>query len=892
MLRNPNSRVLTRAGVLVAAAALVGVAGAALAASRSPAPVPAAALVVPASAGKGMPIPGFLIQSSSKVADDAAVSRPGYATTGWYRVGARSTVFAGLLANKKYPDPFYSTNLKAATASDFTVPWWYRADLDLGTETGLHTSLDFSGVISAADVWVNGTRVASHTDIAGMYPRHELDVTGQLHAGTNSVAFKVYPNDPNKNLTTGWIDWVQTPPDRNMGIVRDVVVHRNASLALRDTHVLTQLTVPSLNHANLTVKTNVRNDSAGAVHATLSGTVAGVAVSQPVDLVAHQTKTLTVAVPLDNPKVWWPAGMGGQPLYDADLAVTAGGTVSDQAHERFGVRDVKSAVNSSGSRTYTINGRPLLIRGGGWSPDLFLRWDAKYAGDRLKYALDLGLNTIRLEGHLEPSEFFDLADQLGVLTLPGWECCDKWQSIGGWSAADYAVAQASAASEGARLRDHPSVISFLIGSDEAPSSKAEKNYVTALRSVDWPVPIVSAAASASAPITGRSGMKMTGPYDWVPPNYWYNKREGGAFGFNSETSAGPDVPTLDTLRRMMSPAELNTLWSNFGAKQYHRSPSGTFGTLKIYDNALAGRYGAPTDLTDYVRKAQLAQYENIRAQYEAYARNFSDSTNPATGMVYWMFNSGWTSLHWQLFDYYLDQGGSYYGAKKANEPLHVQYSYDNKSVVVVNQRHGSAASLGVKVDLFNLDGTAKFSRTVNGLTAPGDGGKVSALTIPAVTGLSATYLARLILTDSAGKEIDRNVYWLSTKNDVINWSGNTWYYVPTSSYANLTGLAKLAPATVTATATSTTNADGTTTTTVTLRNTTGGKTPAFFVDVHIVDANGKVVLPVRWTDNEVSLWPGESTTLTATYRTADLNGSAPSVRVAGWNVAKLVRSAR
>src|SRR5262249_23494101 len=153
--------------------------------------------------------------------------------------------------------------------------------------------------------------------------------------------------------------------------------------------------------------------------------------------------------------------------------------------------------------------------------------------------------------------------------------------------------------------------------------------------------------------------------------------------------------------------------------------------------------------------------------------------------------------------YYLDQGGSYYGAKKANEPLHVQYSYDNKSVVVVNQRHGSATNLGVKVDLFNVDGTARFSRTVTGLTAPGDGGKVSALTIPAVTGLSSAYLARLILTDNGGKEIDRNVYWLSTKNDVINWSGNTWYYVPTSSYANLSGLASLAPATVGVTASST-----------------------------------------------------------------------------------------
>jgi exo-1,4-beta-D-glucosaminidase len=886
-----SPRFVIRAVAVTAAGVVAGATGLALATGHSSTPIPAAALTVPAKAGSAAAIPGFLIQSSSKVTNDAAVSRPGFPTTGWYPVGPRSTVFAGLLANGKYADPFYSTNMKSANTSDFTVPWWYRADLTVGND-GLRTALDFSGVLSAADVWVNGTEVATKSTIAGAYPRHELDITGRLHAGTNSVAFKVYPNDPNKNLTMGWIDWVQIPPDRNMGIVRDVVVRRNADVALRNLHVLTKLTVPALDHANLTVKADVRNDSASAVHATVAGTVAGVPVSQPADLSAHQTKTLTIAVPLDNPKVWWPVGMGGQPLYDADLSVSVSGAVSDQAHERFGIRDVKSGLNSNGSRTYAINGRPLLIRGGGWSPDLFLRWNATYAANRLHYARDLGLNTIRLEGHLEPDEFFAMADQLGLLTLPGWECCDKWQSIGGWSAADYAVAQASAASEGARLRNHPSVISFLIGSDEAPSAKAEKNYVDALRSVDWPNPIVSAAASRSAPVTGKSGMKMPGPYDWVPPSYWYNKREGGAFGFNSETSAGPDVPTLDTLKRMMSAAELKTLWSNFGAKQYHRSPSGTFGTLKIYDNALAGRYGTPSDLNDYVRKAQLAQYENIRAQYEAYARNFSDAGNPATGVIYWMFNSGWTSLHWQLFDYYLDQGGSYFGAKKANEPLHIQYSYDNKSVVVVNFKHGSATNLGVKVDLFGTDGTNRFSRTVSGLTAPGDGGKVTALTVPAVAGLSGAYLARLVLTDGSGKEIDRNVYWLSTKNDVINWSGNTWYYVPTSSYANLAGLANLAPATVSASANSTANSDGTTTTTVTLKNTTGGKTPAFFVDVHIVDANGKVVLPVQWTDNEVSLWPGESTTLTATYRTADLNGSAPAVRVSGWNVARLIRPAR
>ena len=114
-------------------------------------------------------------------------------------------------------------------------------------------------------------------------------------------------------------------------------------------------------------------------------------------------------------------------------------------------------------------------------------------------------------------------------------------------------------------------------------------------------------------------------------------------------------------------------------------------------------------LDDFVRKAQLAQYENVRAEFESHSRNFSDGSNPATGLIYWMLNSGWTSLHWQLFDTYLDQNGSYFGAKKANEPLHIQYSYDNQSVVVVNHNHDAASNLTASVTLYNLDGTEKFT---------------------------------------------------------------------------------------------------------------------------------------------------------------------------------------
>ncbi|MFD4408193.1 sugar-binding domain-containing protein [Streptomyces sp. NPDC058476] len=843
---------------------------------------------------------GYTIQSTAKVTDSAAaVSSPGYPVSGWYPAGSRSTVLAALLANGKYADPFYSANQQKIPKADFQVPWWYRSDFTV-TDTSERSYLDFSGVISAADVYVNGHRVAKAADVTGAYTHHELDITSLVREGTNTVAFRIHPNEPDKDLTMGWLDWLQPPPDENMGIVRDVLVRRGGPVALRDAHVVTELAVPSLASADLTVKATARNETGEALTATVSGNIGSTSFAKTVPLAAHETKTVTF-VPADfpglhlaSPQVWWPAGMGGQPLYGLDLTASVAGAPSDTAHEDFGIREVKAPLNSDGARQYSINGRRLLIKGGGWSPDEFLRWDRTYVEDRLKYALDLGLNTIRLEGHIEPDEFFDLADRYGVLTLPGWECCDKWEgNVNGsergdkWTAADRPVAKASMTAEAARLRDHPSVISFLIGSDFAPDATIEKSYLDALRAADWPTPVVAAASDKSSPQLGSSGMKMTGPYDWIPPNYWYAKREGGATGFNSETSAGPDIPTLDTLRRMMSPADLDTLWKNPAAKQYHRSPSSTFATLKIYDAALTGRYGAPTGLTDYVRKAQLAQYENVRAQYEAYGRNATDSSKPSTGVVYWMFNSGWTSLHWQLMDRYLDQGGAYFGAKKANEPLHIQYSYDNRSVVVVNSRHASASGLTARVTLFNTDGTQKYDSTATGVSVGGDGTRSTALTVPAsVSGLSTTYLARLVLTDAEGEEVSRNVYWLSTKPDTLDWAHSDWYYTPTTSYGDLKGLNSMARVPVSASASTSAGPDGTSTTTVTVRNTGTGKTPSLLTDVHLVDAKGKPVLPVQWSDNQVSLWPGESTTVTATYRTADLHGSAPQARVSGWNTAE------
>ncbi|MFD9267700.1 exo-beta-D-glucosaminidase [Streptomyces goshikiensis] len=903
--------------LLVSAAVVPSAAAAAPRAALAPDPKPVTAVTAVPGGAAATPLAGYAIRSTAEVSDTAAaVSTPGYPTAHWHRAGPRSTVLAALVADGTHPDPFYSTNQRRIAAGAFAVPWWFRADFVL-PDTRARTHLDFSGVLSAADVYVNGRPIAAAATVAGAYTRHELDVTALVRAGTNTVAFRIRPNDPRKHLTVGWLDWLQPPPDANMGIVRDVLVRRCGPVSLRDARVLTRLAVPSLDSAELTVKARVRNDSERPVTATVTAVVDAAArdegaardgdgddggrivLRQRVTLRAHESRTLVFApdrhprLRLHRPRVWWPAEMGAQPLYGLGVTAAVAGSPSGTVRHDFGIRDVRAPVNASGARQYVINGRPLLIRGGGWSADQLLRWDAVAALDRIGLALDAGLNTLRLEGHIEPDEFFDLADRHGILTLPGWECCTKWEGQVNptgkgekWDAADRLTARASMAAEAARLRDHPSVLSFLIGSDYAPDPETERDYLDALRTADWPTPVIPAASAVTTALSGPSGMRMTGPYDWVPPSYWYDKREGGATGFNSETSAGPSVPTLDTLRRTLAPAELETLWRTPTAPQYHRSPSPTFNTLKLYDDALAHRYGAPRGLADYVAKAQLAQYENVRAQFEAYARNATDAVAPSTGVVYWMFNSGWTSLHWQLVDRYLDLGGAYHGAKKANEPLHVQYSYDDRTVVVVNRRSAAASGLTARVTLFAVDGTSRYDRTVRGFRVGGGGARSTVLTVPAgVPGLGSTYLARLTLTDGAGREVSRNVYWLSTRPDVLDHDAGDWYHTPTTAHADLTGLSSLPAASVTATAHTVrrTGPGSVSTTTVTLRNTCGCKAPALLTDVHLVDAHGAPVLPVRWSDNLVTLWPGESAVLTATYRTSDLPGALPRLRISGWN---------
>jgi exo-1,4-beta-D-glucosaminidase len=853
--------------------------------------------------GSSTSIAHWQIQSSAKAQESGAeISSAGYSTSGWYPVSGRATVMAGLVENGVYQNLFYGDNLRTAAEPDasgnvFVIPWWYRTEFNtVDGGPAIRTLLRINGVISSADVWLNGQLVAEQADVAGAYALHEIDVTRWVHAGSNTLALRVHPADPRVSLSISWDDWNPAPPDNNMGPWRGVKILRTGPVQLRFPQVTPTLSLPDLGEAALAVKVEARNLDASAHDATISGIAAGVPLRRTIHLAAGETQTVSFSPKTDShlkikhPRIWWPVGMGEHPLYRLQMTAAVDGAISDQAGTTFGIRSVSSHLTPQGYAQFVVNGKPMLIRGAGWAPDIFLRDDPKRMEVEFSYIRDLGLNAIRNEGKLEDDHFYDLADRDGIMILAGWECCDKWAAAAGtggepWDASDEKVAAASMATEARLLRNHPSVIGFLIGSDNAPPPSIAKLYVDTLRAADWPLPIIGSAGTEASPVTGPSGMKMSGPYAWVPPAYWYadkpgNAYVGGTFGFNSEAGAGGGMPPLEDLTRMLSPQELEALWKYPEVRQYHTADAWSLlANLAPFDTALAARYGAPKNLEDYVAKAQLETYDNVRAQFEAFNAHM-DAAKPTTGVIYWMLNNAWPSLHWHLYDYFLNPAGAYFGAKIANEPVHIQYSYDTRAIMLVNHTLNSEHGLRAVIRVRNLDGSVAFERRLRGIDLKENGALQLAM-LPLLNGLSRTYFIELKLASAADKSISRNVYWLSTQADELDWAHSNWYLTPVTRYADLTPLQSLPTATATVQATMRREGDENIAS-VTLTAPSSSKAVALFQHVSIKrGAGGDPMLPIVWSDNDVTLWPGESITLIGRFAAG---AAAPVVEVSGWNV--------
>jgi exo-1,4-beta-D-glucosaminidase len=737
---------------------------------------------------------------------------------------------------------------------------------------------------------MNGRKIADAKDVVGTYRSYEFNVSKFLQSGKpNALAVEIFaPGKDDLGIT--WVDWNPTPPDKDMGIWKEVFLTSSAAVTLRNAFVASKLDA-EYKTAALTVSADVRNASEQAVKGVLRVDFNGSYLEQPVELAAGETKPVKfapdkfAALQVVHPKLWWPYQMGEPYLYKAKLSFEIDKKISDSASVAFGIREVKSELTAKKHLLFTINGRKVLIRGAAWAPDMLFRWSSTKLDTDLAYVRDMGMNTIRLEGRLDRDELFEKTDRLGILVMPGWTCCDAWELWDNWKGDQKQVAAASLTDQITRLRNHPSVFVWLNGSDNPPPADVEKMYLDIEKKLEWPNPIVSSAGDTKTTVTGDSGVKMTGPYEYVPPVYWLADTEaGGAYGYNTETSPGPAIPTRQSLEKFIPKEHLwpiDEVWNFHAGKE-------RFTTINVFTDGLNRRYGTATSLDDYLRKAQAVTYDGQRAMFEAYGRNKYRST----GVIQWMLNNGWPSLIWHLYDYYMVPAGGYFGTKKACESVHVQYSYDDNSVAVVNSTYETLKDMKVSARIYNLDASEKGSKEATLTFGPDSSSK--AFELPKIADLSKTYFLRLQLRDSAGKLVSDNFYWLSTKPDTLDWKNKQdTVYTPQKEFGDLSGLNSL-PQVKLVTSASTTatikTEPGHRLIHITLKN--PSKSVAFMVYLRMTKGkNGDDLVPVFWGDNYFSLLPGETRELDASYSTAALGGNEAVLEVDGFNVAPAMVSA-
>ena len=843
---------------------------------------------------------GWTIQSSAAVTvTGEAISQAGFSTAGWHAATVPGTVVGALVEEGTFKDPYFGMNLRSIPGTTYPIggqfallpmpanspykgSWWYRREFDLPSTTASVVWLNFNGINYRANIWVNGTRIASRGEVAGAFRRYEFDISSVARRGAvNAVAVEVFAPEP-RDLAITWVDWNPTPPDKNMGLWGDAYVAASGPVAIRHPHVITDLDLPSLDVAHLTVTAEVWNTTGAPLPVVVRGTIESIQFSRPVTLaplehaIVRFSPADTPQLNLQHPRIWWPYRMGGQPQYSLSIAVESGGAESDRREVRFGVSKYTSELTDKGHRLFRVNGKPILIRGGGWASDMLLRPKSpERLAAEFRYVKEMGLNTIRTEGKLETDAFYDLADREGILIMPGWCCCDQWELWDKWDAENYTVGPASLRDQLLRLRNHPSIFVWLNGSDKPPVAAVERKYLDIERELEWSRPTLSSAAEAPGAVSGPSGVKMRGPYDYVPPSYWLtDSAHGGAFGFSPEIGPGAAVPPVESLEEMLPP---DHLWPIDEVWNFHAG-GGQFKDIKLFTTALEARYGKATDVEDYARKAQALAYEGERAMFEGYARN----KYAATGVIQWMLNNAWPSLIWHLYDYYLRPGGGYFGTKIACEPLHVQYSYDDKSIVVVNDTPADVRGLKVTATLLGLDLAEKFTRE-----APVDVGPDAVrrvFEIPAIPGLPPTYFVRLALHDRDGRLVSRNFYWLSAQDDQLDWGKTQWYTTPTKRHANLSALSRLPATTLTATGTPEASSgaqDGFDRLRVTVANT--GSALAFQVRLKVLDpATSAELLPAFWDDNYFELMPGERREIGVSYPRGQ-RSAAPKIAAEAWN---------
>jgi mannosylglycoprotein endo-beta-mannosidase len=824
-------------------------------------------------------ISGWQMQDSAKVpATPPIISTAAFQPQGWYTATVPGTVLTTLVNNGVYPEPLYGENMRAIPESLNKTSYWYRTTLSVpAAYKGRHTWLHFGGINYAAEIWVNGREAGT---MRGAFLRGDFDIsefvkpgrravlavliTPQPHPGIpheHTVALGVGKNGgetaidgPTFLATIGW-DWLPAVRDRDTGIWLPVTMDSTGPVVVRDPFITADLSA-AYNSADLHVSTTLENKSPKPVTGTLTGVIQ-LQNSKEDEITFHQSVTVeangTEAVALDSkstpelhlsdPKLWWPNGYGPQNLYTLTLRFDVKAKTSDIATRQFGIRKIEYQVADSENLTLSVNGVRVMARGGNWGLDEGMK---RISRDRLDAQFHMhalaNLNIIRnWVGQSTSPDFYDMADKYGILL---WDEFFQPNPNDGPDPTDIPTYLANVTDKVVRYRNHPSIAVWCARNEGYPPKELDDTLKTLMSRLD-PTRLYQSNSA-----DGR-GVSSHGPYYWRSPRFFYAFNES----FKTETGS-VSIPTIESIQGMMPQKDWETINDDWA--QHDMAAGAQRGNE--FPTSLAERYGHIRNLADLVQKGQLATYEAFRAMYEG--RN-AEMFKTTTGVITWMSHPAQPSFVWQLYHYDLEPNAALYAAKKASETVHVQFNEENRGIEVVNNRPDALNALTVKVRIYRFDGTLDSEKSYPVAQVPGST-TIKATQIVVSARISPLYFIKLDLTDASGNLLSTNFYWQHVAQD------------------QFAGLMNLSTVVLDAEANARTEGDKTVVT-VTLHNNTTNVALLTHLQLH-QKKSGRRVLPVFYSDNYVSLVPGESSTISIEAATKDLQGDLPLVELDGYNV--------
>jgi Exo-beta-D-glucosaminidase Ig-fold domain/Concanavalin A-like lectin/glucanases superfamily/Glycosyl hydrolases family 2/Glycosyl hydrolases family 2, sugar binding domain/Glycosyl hydrolases family 2, TIM barrel domain len=907
-------------------------------------PVPGGPEIVADGENRWQLAGGWQMAAAATVKATAAeMAAARFDTKGWLVATVPGTALTTMIDRGVYPDSDYGLNNLIIPESLNKQDYWYRNEFKAPKTSARRLTLTFEGINYAAEVWLNGQSLGN---IKGAFIRGIFDVTDVLKAGqTNVLLVRVSPpphpgipheqsvlGGPGENggamvldgptfmATEGW-DWIPAIRDRDTGIWQPVVLTASGVVKIGDVQVITELPLPDTSKADLEINVPLENASDKPVTGTLKVMVERAELFKEVTVAPGKSEVKFGPLTLQNPRLWWPNGYGKPELYAMRLDFIEGGNETDSKLLRFGVREVtyelglldskgqlrrvevsptaarargeqvvnlthegirqipapdpfpeflpkewkdywlawaasltpagetSSAVtpaNDSAMGHYLVlkvNGVRIAARGGSWGMD-----DSRKRVSREKLEpyfrlhREANVNIIRnWMGQNTEETFYELADEYGMMV---WN--DFWTTTQDYNTEplDIPLFLDNTRDTVLRFRNHPSIVMWCGRNEGVPSPILNKGIIDLLDKYD--------GTRYYSPSSNQVNLQNSGPYKFQDPRLYFTLWN---HGFSVETGT-VSLSTMESLEAWMPKEDQWPIGDAWAYHDWHQSGNGE---IEPFMKEIETEFGAGTSLADFERKAQMLQYVTHRAIFEGMDQHL---WAPNSGRMLWMTQPAWPSNMWQILSSDYDTQASFYGVKKACEPMHVQLDLSDYSVAVVNTTTTAQPGMTVKATVYSLDNKQLMQHEEKKDVAANDVTAGFKLDLGPVMGMNVV-LVKLELRNSAGQMVSDNLYWLGATS---------------ATYRQLTHL----PAEVLLTSATWTRSGDTGRVHVKLEN--KGTAAALSNKLTLVNADGTRVLPAYYSDNYVSLLPGESREVEIEYPASASKGE-PQVKLRGWSLA-------